>query len=224
MENSKIVVGVLLDDGTIVKVVNTPEHLEWLKWLDPEELTAFFQELLNLVTEIAQEKEPSETLTIFLDQWRADAAINANLYGSQNITGTVQEVADALGLDIGEAVEHVADTLGIDIDEGRQDLENDFGINTAVATQKLRALGMDISEEQWRQEIPASKTYTEREPMIIDVTEQGRDHLTQPISELVLSVRASNCLASANIKTIRDLVIKTERELRSCKDYVLTKI
>ena len=220
MENSKIVVGVLLDDGTIVKVVNTPEHLEWIRWLDPEELTAFFYELLNLVTEIAQEKEPSETLTLFLDQWRADAAINAKLYGSQNITDTVQEVADALGLDIGEAVEHVADTLGIDIDEVQQDLENDFGINTAVATQKLRALGMDISEEQWRQEIPASNTYTEREPMIIDVTEQGRDrYLTQPISELVLSVRAHNCLASANIKTIRDLVIKTERELLAYKGF-----
>jgi hypothetical protein len=190
VENSKIVVGQLIDDEMIVKVVTTPEHLEWIKWLDPEELTAFFEELLNLVTQIAQEKEPGETLTIFLDQYRANAAINAKLYGSQNITDTVQDVVDALGIDIDEAVEHVADTLGIDIDEVRQDMEN--------------ALGID----------------TEPEPMIIDVTEQERDHyLTQSIFELELSVRAHNCLERANIKTVRELVIKTERELLTYKGF-----
>ena len=190
MENSKIVVGQLIDDEMIVKVVTTPEHLEWIKWLDPEELTAFFEELLNLVTQIAQEKEPGETLTIFLDQCRANAAINAKLYGSQNITDTVQDVVDALGIDIDEAVEHVADTLGIDIDEVRQDMENVLGIDT------------------------------EPEPMIIDVTEQERDHyLTQSIFELELSVRAHNCLERANIKTVRELVIKTERELLTYKGF-----
>ncbi len=218
MENSKIVVGHLIDDGMIVKVLTTPEHLEWIKWLGPEELTAFFEELLNLVTEIAEEKEPSETLTIFLDQCRADAAINAKLYGSQNITDTIPEVADALGIDIDEAVEHVADALGIDIDEVRQEVADDFGIDIAVATQKLRALGIDIPEEQWKPEIPASNTYTE--PEIIDVTEQERDHyLAQPISELVLSIRAANCFERENIKTVRDLVIKTERELLAYKGF-----
>ena len=220
MENSKIVVGHLIDDAMVVKAVNTPEHLEWIKWLDPEELTAFFEELLNLVTEIAQEEEPSETLTLFLDQYRANAAISAKLYGSQNITYTIPEVADALGIDIDEAVEHVADALGIDIDEVRQEIADDFGIDIAMVTQKLRALGIDIPEEQWEQEIPASNIYTESEPMIIDVTEQERDHyLAQPISELALSVRAANCLAGANIKTVRELVIKTERELLAYKGF-----
>ena len=235
MENSKIVVGHLIDDAMIVKVVTTPEHLEWIKWLDPEELTVFFEELLNLVTEIVHEEESGETLTIFLDRCRANAAINAKLYGSKDITDTIQEVADALGIDIDEAVEHVADALGIDIDEGQQDMVDDFGIDIDEgqqdmvddfgidideATQKLRALGIDISEEQWTQEIPVSDTYTAQEPMIIDVTEQERDHyLAQPISELELSVRASNCLARANIKTVRDLVIKTERELLGYKGF-----
>ena len=192
MENSKIVVGQLIDDEMLVKVVPTPEHLEWIKWLDPEELTAFFEELLNLVTQIAQEKEPSETLTIFLDQCRANAAINAKLYGSQNITDTVQDVVDALGIDIDEAVEHVADALGIDIDEIQQDVENALGINID----------------------------TETEPMIIDVTEQERDHyLAQSIFELELSVRAHNCLERAKIKTVRELVIKTERELLAYKGF-----
>ena len=218
MESSKIVVGHLIDDGMIVKVVTTPEHLEWIKWLGPEELTAFFEELLNLVTEIAEEEEPSETLTIFLDQCRADAAINAKLYGSQNITDTIPEVADALGIDIDEAVEHVADALGIDIDEVRQEVADDFGIDIAVATQKLRALGIDIPEGLWKPEIPASNTYTE--PEIIDVTEQERDHyLAQPISELVLSVRVYNCLERENIETVRELTIKTEKELLAYKGF-----
>ena len=218
MKKPKIVVGHLIGDRMGVKVVTAPEQLEWIKWLDPEELTAFFEELLNLVTEIAQEEESSETLTIFLDQYRANAAISAQLYGSKNITDTIPEVADALGIDIGEAVEHVADVLGIDIDEVRQEVADDFGIDIAVVTRKLKALGIDISEQQRKQEIPASNTHTAQEPMIIDVTEQERDHyLAQPISELELSVRAENCLEWANIKTVRDLVIKTERELLAYK-------
>lgn len=220
MENSKIVVGHLIDDGMIVKVVTTPEHLEWIKWLDPEELTVFFEELLNLVTEIAEEEESSEMLTLFLDQYRANAAISAKLYGSQNITYTIPEVAKALGIDIDEAVEHVADALGIDIDEVQQEIADDFGIDIAMVTQKLRALGIDIPEEQWEQEIPASNTYTEQEPEIIDVTEQERDrYLAQPISELKLSVRAHNCLTWANIKTVRELTIKTEKELLAYKGF-----
>ena len=220
MENSKIVVGQLIDDEMLVKVVTTPEHLEWIKWLGPEELTTFFEELLNLVTQIAQEKEPSETLAIFLDQCRANAAINAKLYGSRNITDTVQGVADALGIDIDEAVEHVADALGMDIDEIQQDVENALGINIAAVSQELKAPGIDISEPQWKQEIPASNIYTEPEPTIIDVTEQERDHyLAQSIFELELSVRAHNCLERAKIKTVRELVIKTERELLAYKSF-----
>ena len=220
MEDSKIVVGHLIDDAMVAKAVTIPEHLEWIKWLDPEELTAFFEELLNLVTEIAQEEEPSETLTLFLEQYRANAAISAQLYGSQKITATIPEVADALGIDIDEAVEHVADALGIDIDEVRQDMADDFGIDITVVTRKLKALGIDISEEQWKQEIPASNIHTEEEPEIIDVTEQERDHyLAQSISELEFSVRAYNCLERAKIKTVRELVIKTERELLAYKGF-----
>ena len=205
MEDSKIVVGHLIDDAMVAKAVNTPENLAWIKWLDPEELTAFFEELLNLVTEIAQEEESSETLTLFLEQYRANAAISAQLYGSQNITDTIPEVADA---------------LGIDIDEVRQEMADDFGIDIDVATQKLRALGIDISEEQWKQEIPASNIHTEEEPEIIDVTEQEWDHyLAQSISELELSVRAYNCLERAKIKTVRELVMKTERELLGYKGF-----
>ncbi|MGD9015254.1 MAG: DNA-directed RNA polymerase subunit alpha [Candidatus Omnitrophota bacterium] len=40
-----------------------------------------------------------------------------------------------------------------------------------------------------------------------------------PISELELSVRSSNCLREADIKTIADLVVKTEEQLLSFKNF-----
>ncbi len=40
-----------------------------------------------------------------------------------------------------------------------------------------------------------------------------REKLTRPVTDLELSVRSSNCLSNANIKTIGDLVKKTEAEM-----------
>jgi DNA-directed RNA polymerase subunit alpha len=45
------------------------------------------------------------------------------------------------------------------------------------------------------------------------------EKLRLPISELELSVRSSNCLKEANIKTIADLVKKTEEEMLSFKNF-----
>jgi DNA-directed RNA polymerase subunit alpha len=43
--------------------------------------------------------------------------------------------------------------------------------------------------------------------------------LTKPISELELSVRSSNCLAEANIRTIGDLVSRKETEMLKYKNF-----
>jgi len=45
------------------------------------------------------------------------------------------------------------------------------------------------------------------------------EKLRLPISELELSVRSSNCLREANIKTIADLVKRTEEEMLSFKNF-----
>ena len=45
------------------------------------------------------------------------------------------------------------------------------------------------------------------------------DNLFRNVDELELSVRASNCLKSANIRTIADLVQKTEAELLKTKNF-----
>lgn len=49
--------------------------------------------------------------------------------------------------------------------------------------------------------------------------EEMRGKLDKPISELELSVRSSNCLAEANIRTIGDLVMKKETEMLKYKNF-----
>jgi len=62
----------------------------------------------------------------------------------------------------------------------------------------------------------------EAEEEELEMTEQEiaiYEKLKLPISELELSVRSSNCLREANIKTIADLVKKTEEEMLSFKNF-----
>ena len=46
-----------------------------------------------------------------------------------------------------------------------------------------------------------------------------RNLLNMSVDELELSVRSSNCLKAANIKTIRDLVQKTEQEMLKYRNF-----
>lgn len=53
------------------------------------------------------------------------------------------------------------------------------------------------------------------EPVVRDLNE----HLLRSVDELELSVRASNCLKTANIRSIADLVQRTESELLKTKNF-----
>lgn len=57
------------------------------------------------------------------------------------------------------------------------------------------------------------------EEEISEEEEAVYEKLRLPISELELSVRSANCLKDANIKTISDLVRKTESELLSFRNF-----
>ena len=46
-----------MNDQLLVKSVTTSKHLDWLKWLEAEELVEFFGELLKLVTQISEGKK-----------------------------------------------------------------------------------------------------------------------------------------------------------------------
>ncbi len=59
----------------------------------------------------------------------------------------------------------------------------------------------------------------EEEPAEIKEDAELSQKLTQPISELELSVRSANCLKEAKIKTITDLVKKTEAEMLKYRNF-----
>jgi DNA-directed RNA polymerase subunit alpha len=59
---------------------------------------------------------------------------------------------------------------------------------------------------------------TTKEPAS-DESSRMKDMLEQPVDIIELSVRASNCLKAAKIKTIGELVSKTEEELLNFKNF-----
>src|SRR5260370_31664126 len=50
-------------------------------------------------------------------------------------------------------------------------------------------------------------------------TGAGNENLDKSVEELELSVRSYNCLKNANIRTIRELVQKTEAEMLKTKNF-----
>ena len=68
------------------------------------------------------------------------------------------------------------------------------------------------------------ETYVEPEPEIDEAKLRRKRYLAKPVSELELSVRASNCLETANIKTIRELVTKEEKDMLEYKNFGRTSL
>ncbi len=57
------------------------------------------------------------------------------------------------------------------------------------------------------------------EPVIEEKQKEFNKNLLRSVNELELSVRAANCLKNANIKTIADLVQRTEAEMLKTKNF-----
>ena len=69
------------------------ERLEWIKWLEAEELVEFFTDLLARVTQISEEKSETSTLTTFLSEWRETALLNSEPDVLADIAEAQQELA-----------------------------------------------------------------------------------------------------------------------------------
>lgn len=67
----------------------------------------------------------------------------------------------------------------------------------------------------------AFQTSGEEEEVLVEpeVDPKLSELLAKPIEELDLSVRSANCLKNANIRTLGDLVQRTEREMLSTKNF-----
>jgi DNA-directed RNA polymerase subunit alpha len=67
----------------------------------------------------------------------------------------------------------------------------------------------------------AFQTSAEEEEMVEETAVDPKlgEILSKPIEELDLSVRSANCLKNANIRSVGDLVQRTEREMLSTKNF-----
>ncbi len=68
------------------------------------------------------------------------------------------------------------------------------------------------------------ENYIEPEPVFDEAKELRNRYLSKPVADLELSVRAGNCLETANIKTIRELVSKNEKEMLEYKNFGRTSL
>ncbi len=68
------------------------------------------------------------------------------------------------------------------------------------------------------------ESYVEPEPEIDEAKILRNRYLSKPVADLELSVRAGNCLETANIKTIRELVVKSEKEMLEYKNFGRTSL
>jgi DNA-directed RNA polymerase subunit alpha len=91
--------------------------------------------------------------------------------------------------------------------------------NGAVSPQDAVAYAAKIIKEQLSVFINFDET---EEPMPVEAPKEEaklNENLFRSVDELELSVRSANCLQQANIKTIGDLVQKTEAEMLKTKNF-----
>ena len=92
--------------------------------------------------------------------------------------------------------------------------------NGAVSPQEAISLAAELLGDHLRIFSAFETRVEEREEAVVpDVDPRMAEMLGKPIEELDLSVRSANCLKNANIRTLGDLVQRTEREMLSTKNF-----
>ena len=112
--------------------------------------------------------------------------------------------------------------LGQDTDYDRLQLE--VWTNGSVTPEHAVGLAAKLIKDHMAIFINFEEEHSEQEeavrPAIVaTVTSISPDHLDKSVEELELSVRSYNCLKNSDIKTIRDLVQKTEPEMLKTKNF-----
>ncbi|MXV82253.1 hypothetical protein F4X88_16810 [Candidatus Poribacteria bacterium] len=226
MKMPKLVVGYLLDDEVFVKSFTIPESHDWIKWLANEELAQFFGELFELMIQISEEKEDSETLRTFLDFWHEIALSWREIALGEEDSEILEKASETLGTIVtnwneailkGQDPEMLLNSLAGLLGKAMIDSERDVLSDILGAEQELDAPWIDIIEVQQEPRLTTRKTYVEPEP-VADVTEEQRDaYLAETIYELGLSTRAQSCLERENIRTVQELIAKEEWDLLEYK-------
>ena len=212
MEKPELVIGYLMNGGAFIQSIKVPKLLDWIKHLEPEELIAFFQDLLELVIQIPRGKEDVEALEEFLAYWRGLALEGDSAFGETHTDSEEAEIA-AKAADI--IWKSLADSISAAMNTG------DLGIfrNYNDEEHELTSPWIDIVDEQPGPALTTHGTHMEPEP-VADVTEEQRDeYLALSIFEIPFSGRIRNCLERENIKTVRDLVKKTDVDLLMYENF-----
>ena len=213
MEKPELVIGYLMNGGAFIQSIKVPKLLDWIKHLEPEELIAFFQDLLELVIQIPTGKEDVESLEEFLTYWR-ELALEADRAFDETYTDPEEAEIAAKAADI--LFKSLADSISAAMSTG------DLGIFKTYDDEEheLTSPWIDIVDEQPRPALTTYGTHMEPEPVIIDITEEQRDeYLALSIFEIPFSGRIRNCFERENIKTVRDLVSKTDLDLLMYKNF-----
>ena len=212
MKKPEFVIGYLMNGGAFIQSIKVPKLLDWIKHLDPEELIAFFQDLLELVVQISKGKENIETLEEFLAYWRELALEADSALWETPIDPEEAEIA-AKAADI--LWKSLADSIGAAMSTSELGIFKNYD-NTE---RELTSPWVDVVDEQPEPDLTTHGMHMEPEPMV-DVTEEQRDaYLALSILEIPFSVRIHNCFEKDNIETVRDLVRKTDADLLMYKGF-----
>lgn len=212
MEKPELVIGYLMNGGAFIQSIKVPKLLDWIKYLEPEELIAFFQDLLELVIQIPRGKEDVETLEEFLAYWRelaleADRALDET-YTHPEEAEIAAKAADIIWKSLADSISAAMSTGELGIFRNYDDEEHE-----------LTSPWIDIVDEQPGPALTTHGTHMEPEP-VVDITEEQRDeYLALSIFEIPFSARIHNCLERESIETVRDLVSKTDLDLLMYKNF-----
>jgi DNA-directed RNA polymerase subunit alpha len=107
-----------------------------------------------------------------------------------------------------------------DYDRLVMEIWTDGSISPERAVSQAASIIMDYMDLFISEEEPASGEFEENAATASVVGDASfNENLLKNVDELELSVRASNCLKNANIKTISELVQKTEYEMLKTKNF-----
>lgn len=109
MKIPKLVVGQLINDQLLVKSVTTNKSLDWIKWLDSDELVEFFTELFQLLQHITDGEKNTKELSTFLSEWRETSLINSE----PDVLTDIIDAQEELSIGKGKEWSQIKEELGL---------------------------------------------------------------------------------------------------------------
>ena len=166
MKKPEFVIGYLMNGGAFIQSIKVPKLLDWFKHLEPEELIAFFQDLLELVVQISKGKEGVETLEEFLGYWR-ELALEADSALWETHTDPEEAEVAAKAVDI--LWKSLADSIGAAMSTGELGIFRDYD----DTEHELTSPWINVVNEQPGRALTTHDTDMEPEP-VVEITEEQR--------------------------------------------------